>query len=352
MPQVRRKRATLREVAEYAGVSTATVSLVVNGKADDAGITGPTKQLVLEAIEHLQYAPNRMASAVVTGRSRMVGVVSALSRELFETQFGTRVLNGFVRGARQLGYHFVFLEDIASAGLESCGRTLQDAHEMCLEGLIVLIDIGREERIPHPDQWLSASIPVVTVQFTFDPEGGPGFRVDHRHAVQALTQHMVALGHKRIGFGARHIDLRRSQSIISLIDQELRQHGLRFEADLAFDIPRWDLMNGFVERVRTARPTALFTLYDGEGVRAISALQKAGYRIPDDISLIGYGDFPLAADVFPALTSYRPPLELLGEESMKYLIQCIEGQLEPDRGLLQEFVGNLVMRDSTAPAAR
>src|SRR3990172_5143286 len=109
MTPAQKKRPTLREVAEQAGVSTATVSLVVNGKAHDAGITKATQALVLAAIENLQYTPNRMASAVVTGRSRIVGVVSALSRELFDTKFGPRVLSGFARGAREMGYHFVLL---------------------------------------------------------------------------------------------------------------------------------------------------------------------------------------------------------------------------------------------------
>ncbi|MCA9437012.1 MAG: LacI family DNA-binding transcriptional regulator, partial [Candidatus Omnitrophica bacterium] len=138
MVNIPKKRPTLREVAEHAGVSTATVSLVVNGKADGAGITQATQEVVHRSIRELQYTPNRMASAVVTGRSRMVGVVSAMSRELFDTKFGPRVLSGFARGARRMGYHFVFLEDILSIDETNHFPVLKTASEMCLEGLVLL----------------------------------------------------------------------------------------------------------------------------------------------------------------------------------------------------------------------
>ncbi len=350
MNMVKRKRSTLREVAEYAGVSTATVSLVVNGKATDAGITDSTRHIVLEAIAKLQYTPNRMASAVVTGRSRMVGVVSALSRELFDTQFGSRVLSGFVRGARERGYHFVFLEDIARNS-EDHYRVLQDAREMCLEGLILLIDVGRDEKSFDVGKWLSTSIPVVSVQFTYDPEGAPGFRVNHQNAVEDCIEHFVRLGHERIGFAARHIDLR-SRSTVAVIEYSLKQRGLSFDPNCVFEVPRWDRIDSFVEAFLMRRPTAMIVLYDGEAVRAITALREAGVQVPRDLSVIGYGDSPLCTDFAPALSTYRPPLEEIGREAMRYLIQCVEADSAPRRDAIQDMTGQLVLRHSTGPAPR
>jgi LacI family transcriptional regulator len=352
MPITKSKRPTLREVAEHAGVSTATVSLVVNQKAVEAGITETTQQIVHAAIERLQYTPNRMASAVVTGRSRMVGVVSALSRELFETQFGTRVLNGFVRGVRERGYHFVFLEDILSPETEGPYQALKAAREMCLEGLVLLIDIGRRDQVLDVRRWVSSSLPVVTVQFTFDPEGAPGFRVDHRRAVQECVDHLVGLGHTRIGFGSRHLEISRSKSTIALIDESLAGHKKKFDTNLVFEIPRWEKIGKFVDHVRRHRPTGLITLYDSEAVRAMGALREAGIHVPGDLSIIGYGDSPLAEDVLPAMTTFRPPMEEIGQGAINYLIHCIETHTEPDRASVHDTKGQLIIRQSTGPAPK
>lgn len=348
MNEGRPKRPTLREVAKQAGVSTATVSLVVNGKAIDAGITENTQRLVFDAIEKLEYTPNRMASAVVTGRSRMVGVVSALSRELFETQFGTRVIKGFVRGARRLGYHFVFLEDIVTPQHDGHQSTIRAAREMCLEGLILLVDVGRGEASLDIGRWMESTLPVVSVQFTFDPDGAPGFRVNHRHAIDTYVDHLISLGHRRIAFTARHMDLNRTQAVIHLVGKALEHHGEHLDPNLVFEFPRRDKLAELAEQLESRKPTALICLYDAEAVRLMGFLQKRGLKVPEDLSIIGYGDSPLSGDVTPPLTTYRPPMEEIGEASIEYLIQCIESHSIPHMEGLRDLVGQLVIRDSTS----
>ncbi len=343
----RRSRPTLREVARQAGVSTATVSLVINGKASEAGITDSTQQMVREVVRRMQYTPNRMASAVVTGRSRIVGVVSALSRELFDTQFGARVLGGFMHGARSRGYHFVFLEDIVPGREEDQRRVLSDVREMCLEGIILLMDPRDNRAALHADQWLSLPLPVVSVQFTFDPGGAPGFRVDHQHAVDTCMGYFVDQGHTRIGFGARHIDTR-SRSAVALVQSFLAERGIQFGEDCLITIPREDPQKSVVESILRAGITALFTLYDLEAIRVQCFLREAGLEVPRDLSLMGYGDFPLAADIPPGLTTYRPPMEEIGYEAMVYLIDCLEKGTQPAQEGLRDMVGRLVVRGSTA----
>ncbi len=297
----------------------------------------------------MQYTPNRMASAVVTGRSRIVGVVSALSRELFDTQFGARVLGGFMRGARSRGYHFVFLEDIVPGREEDQRRVLSDVREMCLEGVILMMDPRDNSMALQADQWLSLPLPTVSAQFTFDPGGTPGFRVDHQHAVETCLGHFLELGHTRIAFGARHIDAR-SRSAVTLVQSSLAERGIPFGVDNLIEIPREDPGRYVVQRIREAHITALFTLYDREAIRVQHILHEAGLEIPRDISLMGYGDFPLAADVYPGLTSYRPPMEEIGYEAMVYLVDCIERDVQPGSEGLRDVAGRLVVRGSTGMA--
>ncbi len=347
---LRRNRLTLREVARQAGVSTATVSLVINGKASEAGITDSTQRMVREVVRRLRYTPNRMASAVVTGRSRIVGVVSALSRELFDTQFGARVLAGFMRGARSRSYHFVFLEDIVPGREEDQQRVLSDVHEMCLEGVILLMDPRDDGAVLQTSEWLSLPLPVVSVQFTFDPGGAPGFRVDHQHAVDACVGHFLELGHTRIAFGARHIHLPRSRSAVALVQNYLAERGISFGGENLIEIPREDPEKEVVKHILDSKITALFTLYDREAIRVQCLLREAGMEVPQDLSLMGYGDFPLAADVHPGLTSYRPPMEEIGYEAMVYLIDCIERGVQPAMDGLRDVAGRLVVRGSTGMA--
>lgn len=346
----KKKRPTLREVAEHAGVSTATVSLVVNSKADQAGITQATQELVHRSILELQYTPNRMASAVVTGRSRMVGVVSAMSRELFDTKFGPRVLSGFARGARELGYHFVFLEDILSGDETNHFPVLKTAGEMCLEGLILLVDIGKEEQILEIEDKISRALPSVTVQFTFAPTGAPGFRVDHASAARTVIEHLVNLGHERIGFGARNLDVVRSEAVVELMEKSLSDLGGHFDRDLLFEVPGKNRIEDFVEEVKRKQPTGLFMLYDGEAVRAMGALRDAGVRVPEDLSIVSYGNFPLSKEVTPDLTTYRPPMVEIGEAAIKHLICCIESGKNAVLEESVEMAGSLLIRGSTGRA--
>jgi LacI family transcriptional regulator len=349
MTPAQKKRPTLREVAEQAGVSTATVSLVVNGKASDAGITAATQALVLAAIEKLQYTPNRMASAVVTGRSRIVGVVSALSSELFDTKFGPKVLSGFARGARELGYHFVLLEDVLSPNPDVYAQVLKRARELCVEGLILLVDIGHEKEFQEVKKKIASALPYVNVQFTFDPEGEPGFRVDHAAAAREVVDYLVGLGHQRIGFGARRTDVERSRATVKLIRDSLAQHGISMDSGLVFEIPPWEQMKDFVEMVREKKPTALFTLYDGEAARAIGALREEGVRVPEDISIVGYGDSPLAKHIYPPLTAYRPPMEEIGYSAIQHLIQSIENGTDPTLKESRDLDGSVIVRNTSGP---
>ena len=349
MVNIRKKRPTLREVAEHAGVSTATVSLVVNGKADEAGITQTTQETVHRSIRELQYTPNRMASAVVTGHSRMVGVVSAMSRELFDTKFGPRVLSGFSRGAKNRAYHFVFLEDILSVDEPNHYPVLKTASEMCLEGLIILVDIGKEEQVREIENRISKVLPNVTVQFTFAPRSTPGFRVDHSAAGRKIVEHLMSLGHERIGFGARNLEMVRSESVIGLLETSMEDRGGKFDRELLFEIPEKERMGELVDAIKKKKPTGLFTLYDGEAVRAIGALREAGIRVPDELSIVGYGNFPLAREVTPALTTYRPPMAEIGEAAIRHLIECIENKRDTVLENSVEMTGDLVVRESTGP---
>lgn len=108
-------------------------------------------------------------------------------------------------------------------------------------------------------------------------------------------------------------------------------------------------MGEFVDEVKRKKPTALFALYDGEAVRATGALREAGIRVPEDLSIVGYGNFPLAKEVTPDLTTYRPPMVEIGEAAIKHLVDCIENRRETVLETSVEMNGSLVIRGSTGP---
>jgi DNA-binding LacI/PurR family transcriptional regulator len=321
----------------------------MNGKAKQAGITVATQHLVHTAIRDLEYTPNRMASAVVTGRSRIIGVVSALSREIFSTQFGSRVLSGFMRGMREKGYHLIFLEDIIPGKEPDQQRLLREATEMCLEGIILLMDLRHHDQVIDPSQWHPLPLPMVSVQFTFDPGHAPGFRVNHEHAVQACMGHLIEMGHRKIGFGARSLDFARTQSTQNLISKCLREYDLNLPTNQVFELAHKEDARRAINQVRQSGITAIFTLYDPEAVRLMTWCWEQGLSVPRDLSIIGYGDFVLAGDVYPPLTTYRPPMEEIGFVAIQYLLECIEMGKQPEAEGLHDLVGHLVVRSSTAP---
>ena len=331
------RAASIRDVAQLAGVSHQTVSRVIN---DHPSIRDSTRQRVLDAMEQLQYRPNRAARALVTARSRTLGVLSTTTAALYGPVSSINAVQG---AAREAGYYLAVaqLPELSDAGIAAA---LDHLLAQAVEGIIV---IAPQDLVLEHIADARLAIPYVTLQ------GGSEYvarelTVDQEAGARAATAHLIGLGHRRIVHLTGPLAWFEAQARVAGFTRELEAAGLPALALLEGD---WSAESGY----RAARSfvhdrtiTAVFASNDQMALGVYHAAREAGRRIPEDLSVVGFDDIPEAAHFWPPLTTVLQDFTELGRRSVERLVAEIEGGEEPrPASLLPE----LIVRASTAPPA-
>ncbi|GAA2664858.1 LacI family DNA-binding transcriptional regulator [Streptomyces vastus] len=342
-------RVTIREVAERAGVSVATVSRVLSGNYP---VPSATRTRVMRAARALDYVANAHARALVGGGRKMVAVVLRQVTSPFYAQ----VAEGVEAEAAERGWVCVFG---ATAGDPQ--REMDFVQLMREEGarLVILVggvveDDAYRERVAHYAHALDSSgarlvlcgrpapdpdIPALVVEF------------DNEAGARAITGHLLSAGHRRIAFlgglpGNTALDAR-----VAGYRAALAEHGLPPEAAHVVDcgLGRAAGHRAMTELLKSTGDTGEFTaVFAGDDMVAAGALRAiadAGLRVPDDISVVGYNDIPLAEDFSPPLTTVRTPAEELGRAAVRIALR----DPEHAAGAHHLLGTHIVVRDSVSP---
>ncbi|MDQ7028571.1 MAG: LacI family DNA-binding transcriptional regulator [Ardenticatenia bacterium] len=343
-----KRRVTIRDVAEQAGVSQTTVSFVLNN-VEGMRISAETRQRVLETARALGYHPDASARRLVQGRTRVVAFIEYHSpHAALVDPFLAEVLRGLHAVARQRGYHILFepLTPSDEAFREAFVRLVRERHA---DGVILsgprfddrsLLPIRHEE------------VPVVL--HGRPPSGEwPFIDVDNVHGAHLATEHLIRLGHRRIAL-ITHAPLvytaaadRRAGYI-----QALQAAGLPVEPtyirEAAFT-PESGKQAMYALLTVSPRPTAVFVAGDTVALGVLQAAKEAGLRVPDDVAVVGFDDIPLAAYFAPPLTTVRLPAYGLGWGAGDLLIRLLEEEeVRSPHVLLQT---ELVVRRSCGAAS-
>ena len=333
---------TIADVAQQAQVSAMTVSNVINNKAN---VRPQTRQRVLDAIERTGYRVNPMARALAGGRGRMLSVVT----KQLNLPYVSEVLLGAAEAADALNYDLVVLMmgQRDSSDLSVMSRLSLGA---------VLVQPDRRGRLGPAD------LPehVVSVDGPSDRQLG----VDNYGGACTAMRHLLNLGHTRIalisGLGAHYLDVQTGEKVLDT-ERSDGQERLRAYRDCMREaglrIPRGYVQEGDYSKAsgeRTTRrllalkepPTAIFASCDAMAVGAIHVAQDQGLGVPDDLSVIGFDGFPIAAQSRPALTTMRQPLHEMGRVAVQILVELSQGREVPAPPL---FPTQLIVRESTAP---
>ncbi|HEU4328073.1 MAG TPA: LacI family DNA-binding transcriptional regulator [Roseiflexaceae bacterium] len=331
--------ATIKQVAERAGVSTATVSYVLNGTGT---VTEATRQRVLDAVAALDYQPSHAARSM-RGRSRTLGLaLPALPGRLADPVLA-EVLAGIADAAAQQGY----------ALLLATPEPGRDAAEWCVglartgrvDGLALLDMQADDERARA---LCAAGVPHVCAGSP--PEGcdSPSAAVDLRAGAEQAVQHLLGLGHRRIALILLPSDLAASEPTVQGFSDALAAAGLLSDDTLVVETGRReeDGYQAMQELLGLPEPpTAVLAGSDELAFGAMHALYDAGLEVGREVALVGFDDVPLAAHVHPPLTAFRQPRYRLGEQIAALLIATIaQRPPTPQHILLQ---GRLVVRRST-----
>jgi LacI family transcriptional regulator len=336
--------ATIRDVAQAAGVSVATVSRVYNSSILVREETGLR---VREAAARLGYVPHGGARSLITSRTNTIGV---LLPDLYG-EFFSEVIRGVDQAAQKQGYHL----------LVSSSHDRRDAFEAALrsmrgrvDGLIVMWpEMDAETAVRN----LPAGFPVVLLHFPVGPDAFDVITIANFDGARAMVRHFLDLGHRRIAIikGAEgnfdaaerlrgYRDALASAGIPS--SPALEAHGDFSEASgfVAID----QLLRG------EPRPTAIFAANDAMAIGALSALRQAGLRVPQDVAVAGFDDIPIAQYLDPPLSSVHVDISALGERATLRLLDAVRDKERHVRRA-ETLPTTLMLRRScgaAAPAAR
>ncbi len=335
MVETTHKRVTLDDVALLSGVSSQTVSRVVNNHPH---VSEDTRRRVLSAIQQLNYRPNRAARNLVTRRSCMLGIVTYGLAHFGPAQMMANV----EQTARARGYGVSFATITQMTGSE-INEALGSLGDRAVDGLVLITPILG---VSYPDLIrLCDGVPFVQIDTELSAQV-PSVVIDQHYGSQIATQHLIKLGHRAIceisgplnWFGARA----RHESWLATV----RAAGLQPGGSVAGD---WTARSGWeaVSRLLDMGEqfTGLVVGNDQMALGAMRALRERGKRVPEDVSIVGFDDIPEAAYFEPPLTTVRQNFAALGEQSVEYLVTMIEN---PDTPLHQRVLyPQLVERQST-----
>jgi len=332
---------SLKELAAHLGLSSATVSLVINRSPGAKSIPPATQERVRAAARELNYRPNLMARSLRQKRSFTIGVVVPEVSE----GYAALVLSGIEDYLLQEGYfYFVVSHRHRPDLIEEYPSLLQ---QRAVEGLIAVDTV-----LTSPGQ-----IPAVAISGHSEVPGVTNVILDHNLAAQLALEHLQSSGHSRIALikgqdfsSDTEIRWRALHSIAQKLGISINQ---KLTIQLAGDNPSPEI--GYtVTRTLLQRGepfTAILAFNDISAIGAIQALRESGHRVPEDVSVIGFDDIQSAAFQNPALTTVRQPLREMGVIAAETLLSRINSPRPPD-GIPSEIIvkPELIIRASTAPA--
>jgi len=334
---------SLKELAAHLGLSPTSLSIVLNDAPAANAIPQETKDRIFEAAEKFNYRPNYFARSLRARRSFTFGVIVP---ELSDGYSGM-VLNGVEAALSKEGFFYLTASHLHREDL------LEHHPKMLLERQVEgIIAVDTPIRF-------QTDLPIVTVSGHDRIKGVTNVILNHRHAAELGIGHLFTLGHSRIAFIKGQDFSSDTKVRWETIEQSTAKRGIKIDSDLTAqlegDIPSPEIGYIAAQKILAAKKpfTALFAFNDISAIGAIRALQEAGLRVPEDVSVLGFDDVYAAEFHNPALTTIRQPLFEMGQLAAQTLLQRIaqtktNGKFSP----VISVEPKLIVRRSTAIAAK
>lgn len=325
------------DVAELAGVGKSTVSRVLTG---DPRVRPSTRARVEQAVRELGYVPNALARGLASGRTQTIGLVVF---ELHNPFFGL-LAHSVELAAREQGYHVLISSSHENAVRQQ--EVLNVLAERRVDGLLIVpVDSSDTSWIPTLQH---RGCRVVLVNTAAGGNIVSSVGVDDVRGAYLAVSHLLSLGHRRVAFLAHPVghDRRLLGYRKAHTKRKIRVDKALLELQLQDAEP--DTMHAAISRLLAMDdpPTAIFTLNDELAIATMQALSQHGMVIPDDISVVGYDDIPVAARLTPPLTTVAQPAEDQGRPATDLLLRSIkDSTLAIEHIVLQP---RLVVRQTTA----
>jgi len=333
---IRRTRAA--DVAEAAGVSQTTVSLVLNGRSGH--VSEATRQKVLATAESLGYHLNAPARQLASGVTQTLGlVVRQSSDQIAGDAFLAALLRGLASVARTAGYRVV-VEPLGP----SDGTYEQLLRAQQVDALVVSGPRAEDEELVR---LVNDGFPIVIHGSRPDLQV-PSVDVDNEAGARLATEHLISLGHRRIACVIFDLSFTSARERLAGYTAALRAAGIEPDPDLIAETGyrASDARVAATRLLEHHQFTAVFAAADLTAAAVLGAVRATGRRIPGDISLVGFDDIPLAEFLDPPLTTIRVPASEVGEAVGRALLDRLAGNREATRTILPV---ELITRSSVSP---
>ena len=335
-------RVTASDVARVAGVSPMTVSRVING---EASVRQTTRAAVNRAIEDLGYSPNKAARSLASANQVQIGLLYTNP----SSPYLSAMLFGVLEQARQSDTQIVVVEcDEGPDALQAIRSILQSG----VDGILLTPPLADDQNVL--DALAKSEVLAVTIGTRHPNAPFPSVCIDEYSAAQAMTRHIISLGHRRIGFITGHPDHRSTHWRIDGFRDAMREAGLTVDEDLL--VPgRYSYRSGLEAADRLLNqdnpPTAIFASNDDMAAATVATAHRHNIEVPRDLTVCGFDDTLLATAIWPEMTTIHQPIASMAHTAIVLLEKYIRSKRGgPDMGREHlELEHRLIKRQSDAP---
>ncbi len=338
----------MSEIAETVGVTSMTVSRVVN---KSGYVSDETRTKVLRAVKEMNYRQNGLARNLRRQRTETIGLVLGDISNPYSTELARAVRETAL--AKGFNLFICISEQSAKEDITA----FESLANHSVDGIIVATRANAEGN-DYLRGIVDSNIPVVVVGRDFQHEMVDFVSADNLSGGFEATQHLIDLGHTRIGFIGATLSggasLKRLQGYLQALEQhdiEVDERLITGRKQAISEVPGYSTEKMGYEGMKRLlslpkRPTAIFARNDFTAIGAMTAINEAGLKIPEDIAIVGFDDIPMAVHTSPPLTTVRQPMRLQGQIAAEMLLQRIENEEGLER-IERVLNCELIIRNST-----
>lgn len=340
------QQVSLHDVARRAGVSPMTVSRVVSGAPH---VQDATRARVQAMIQKLGYSPNLAARNLASAGALRIGVMYGNP----SASYTSELLVSLLANSGRIGCQLILEKSTSPRTARAAARRLIDAE---VSGVILPTPLC--DSLDLLQLFDEAGVPTLAAGTGREDADGLSIRIDNRLAACEMTKYLLSLGHRAIGFIRGHPDMIDCEQRYQGFEDALRDAGLAASPTLVKQ-GQYTFRSGLIAAeellAATPRPTAIFASNDEMAAGVLAAAHKCRLEVPQDLSIAGFDDAPLATTLWPSLTTIRQPIDTLTELALGMLAAEIRRRRAgaPPARVQKKVKLSLIKRDSAAaPPAR
>lgn len=333
---------TIKDVAARAGVSTKTVSRVINGEAH---VRADKREQVLRIVRELDYRPNAFARSLSSSRSYLIGFLT----DDPSSNYFADVQLGALRRCRERSYHLI-VQPIDSGNADWAQDLAETLAALRLDGVMLTPPLCDEPRVLELIE--AAELPYVRISPSGDESRSGLVRMDDQAAAAEMTRHLIARGHKRIGFIKGNPTHSASRKRFAGFVEAMIAAGLLIDPSAVLEgdfSVRSGVETGEMLLSIPDRPTAVFASNDDMALGVLMVAMRHQLKVPEDLAIAGFDDAPTSRLAWPQLTTIRQPMTEMATAAVDILTDPYYRQADSSVGFRRSLDYQLKVRGSTDP---